>query len=148
MIDAREAAGTTGLVALDLFGGTGGLARWWRSRKIGAIILDMAVHPWLDLTSLAVQTTLIGWVRSRSVHFLLLAPPCASWSRARRGPPGPTGPPAAIRSNQHVLGIPGVSETDQMKLNIGNITLRFCVQTPENVRNKERHQDVRTRVLP
>ena len=52
----------------------------------------------------------------------MLETQCSSWSRARRGPPGSGW--AAIRDNNHILGLPNLSEADENKVLLGNIHAR------------------------
>ena len=50
---------------------------------------------------------------------------CASWSRARRAPPG-SRMPCALRDNgEFILGLPNLSEKDQVKVDDGNESLEF-----------------------
>lgn len=51
-----------------------------------------------------------------------LGTPCTTWSRARRG--GGSGPPP-IRTNEHIWGLPHLSDCDQNKINKGNLMLKF-----------------------
>ena len=69
--------------------------------------------------------------------------PCSSWSRARDHGPGP--PP--LRSDQHVLGLPGLSPKCQASVDVGNALMKFTasimdlcksVKVPFGVENPHR----------
>ena len=109
-------------IFLEVFCGTGGLAATLRRRGFGAVSLDLRLGPEMDITMPHVQRLLIGWMSSNCVAGLWLGTPCASWSRARRGPPGSTW--CAIRSATHLYGLPNLRPIDQHKINIGNNTMK------------------------
>ena len=58
---------------------------------------------------------------------VFLAPPCSSWSRARRGPKT-GGPPPALRDSQHILGFPHLAGRDLQCVAAGNRCMRFCAR--------------------
>ena len=74
-----------GKVFLDLFGGVGHISRRVRRKLRGSVVLDIAIHPLLDILSPTVQNIVLGWVRAGVVFGLFMAPFCGSWSRARMG---------------------------------------------------------------
>ena len=61
---------------LDVFGGTGHVARSFRRRGRAAIVIDIAKHPCLDILDPIVQQTVLGWLRSGKVLAVFLAPFC------------------------------------------------------------------------
>eukprot|EP00959_Pyramimonas_sp_CCMP1952_P160871 3364189-Pyramimonas_sp.AAC.1 len=64
-----------------------------------------------------------GWIIGRAVLGMHFGAPCASWPRARDAPPGP--PP--LISNEHVMGLSGLSEKDQSKVDVGDVLMSFTV---------------------
>ena len=52
---------------------------------------------------------------------------CSSWSRARRGPPG-SSMPCALRSAQHVMGLPNLAPRDLQKVRIGNLMYKLALE--------------------
>ncbi len=127
--DARRLASIDkAKVCLDIFGGTGNVARRWRRLKRASIVIDTAKHPLLDVLDLTVQKTILGWLTSCKVSAVFLAPVCATWSRARRGPDDYSGPPPALRSNRYVLGRPGLRPADQQRIFDGNKMVAFCLK--------------------
>ena len=124
---ARREAGPGGLIGLDLFGGTGSVSRAWRRMGHGSVLIDVSAHESLNINDVRLQRIILGWIRSRRVHMVFLAPPCSSWSRARRGPPGGR-MPQALRSKQSVMGLADLNEKDQNRVRVGNQTMRFSVR--------------------
>ena len=55
-----------------------------------------------------------------------LATPCTSWSTARRGPLGSHWGP--LRSAAYPMGIPGLSERDRQKIDLGNRAMFFSCE--------------------
>ena len=114
-------------VFIEIFSGSARLARavarsaGWLAMKWD--ILDGADY---DLMRPAVQRLLKGWLRAGQIRAFHMGFPCASWSRARDCPNGPP----RLRSPQHVLGLPGLRPSDQVKVETGNelvrFTARFC----------------------
>ena len=114
-------------VFIEIFSGSARLAcavaraAGWLAMKWD--ILDGADY---DLMRPAVQRLLKGWLRAGQIPAFHMGFPCASWSRARDCPNGPP----RLRSPQHVLGLPGLCPSDQVKVETGNelvrFTARFC----------------------
>ena len=61
------------------------------------------------------------WIRCGYVLGFHLGTPCESFSRARDVPPGPP----LIRSNSQPLGLPNLKPRDQLKVQCGNLFMRF-----------------------
>lgn len=60
-----------------------------------------------------------------------MAPPCESWSQARRGKRGPGRPkgfPARVRDREHLWGLSNLLEADKAVCENGNRTLRMCLK--------------------
>ena len=80
------------------------------------MLWDINLGAAYDLTSRAAQGVLRRIVLS--AHYVHFGPPCNSFSLARRG--------QAPRSRQYPMGKPGLSESDQQRVRIGNTLLFFC----------------------
>ena len=122
--DARHAA--AGRILLDLFCGVGHITRQWRRAGWGVVSMDLARDPAEDLTRRDVLRLIKAWLRSKLIGGVWLAPPCSSWSSARRGAPGTRGGP--LRSRQHVWGLPNVEADAQPMLAVGNATAAATLQ--------------------
>ncbi len=72
---AQAEAGRKGMIGLDIIGGTGSITRAWLRRGYGAILLDVSAHSALNVNDRRVQNVVLGWVRSRRVHMVFMAPP-------------------------------------------------------------------------
>lgn len=96
-------------VFLDLFGGTGrvGKAAMLQQPSLGSLKLD--INCGWDLTDADLVRSIIHAVRQGHVRALMLAPPCNTWSRARRGrrkSKSNRGWPLAVRNNANIWGLP------------------------------------------
>ena len=94
-----------------------------RNLNMHVLLWDISLGANYDLRKRSNRTLISGWLRSRRIVGGHLGAPCNSFSRARDHPPGP--PP--LRSNLHVLGLPGLSPSDQTKVDEGNLFMRFSV---------------------
>ena len=115
----RAVAGHSKLVALDVFAGCGRVGRRLRRRGFNVISLD--IKEGIDVTLPEVRKLLRGWISAGIVAVVMLAPPCASWSSARRGLPGSPGGP--IRSLKFPMGLPQLRPQDATKIQDGNKTM-------------------------
>eukprot|EP00959_Pyramimonas_sp_CCMP1952_P268193 5607654-Pyramimonas_sp.AAC.1 len=68
----------------------------------------------------------LGWLKSRVVRAVWMGTPCASWSRARHGPPGTSW--CSIRSADFPLGIQGLSGNSLQAVRSGNAQMTFTVR--------------------
>ena len=82
-----------------------------RSFEFADSPLEDALHP--DVFQLLLA------VAGRGLKFVWIGLVCTSWSRARRNP-HPGNWPGPIRSRDCILGLPGLSEKDQGKVELGN----------------------------
>jgi hypothetical protein len=114
----REA--NTTRVYLDLFSGVGHVSKCWR--RLGLAVLTFDLNDGWDLTDPPLLDIIRGWIRSGVVAAVALGPPCSSWSLARRGVPGSPGGP--LRTREHIMGLPGLPDTDRQKVRLGNRTMR------------------------
>ena len=110
----RTALGGRSQLLLDLFSGSGGLARAASQLGLPSLSMDIANGSEFDLTDSRVLNTVLGWISSRVARSVWIAFPCSSWSRARV---------QAIRSKDHIYGLPNQKPVDVLKLQIGNRTL-------------------------
>ena len=76
-----------------------------------------------DLRISANRHKIVGWMRAGLVRAGHLGTPCNTFSRARDRPPGT--PP--LRSNDHVMGLPHLAPHDLVKVQDGNLFMRFSV---------------------
>jgi hypothetical protein len=107
-------------VFLELFSGSASLSRAVERHGLGAVRLDILNDPLLDLTNVKVFNTLKGWISGGLIAGIWSGTPCGGLTRARRGPPhGPK--PRALRSPQHVRGLPELSAVDRETLRVSNL---------------------------
>lgn len=112
------------MVFLEIFSGCGRLGRSVaRDNNWPVLLWDWDLGPQYDLRCKANQWKILGWLRSGFIRGGHLGTPCATFSRARDHPPGP--PP--LRSDEHVMGLPGLSSANQQKVDEGNLYMRFSV---------------------
>lgn len=116
-------------IFLSLFGGAGLVAQSWCDGGREALLIDLWDSPANDLSTDVAGFSVDRLLQKRCnitdmplIRLLGMEPVCASWSRARGGGRGPP----AIRSKEHLLGLPGVRPHDQKKLDDGNRQLEQC----------------------
>ena len=63
---------------------------------------------------------LLARIRRRDFAGVWLGTPCNSFTRARRGKPGPGGWPAPLRSREHPDGLPDLVAADSQRVAVGN----------------------------
>ncbi|CAK0826016.1 unnamed protein product [Prorocentrum cordatum] len=109
-------------VYLEIFSGSGSWSRAMRHGQASRLAprvfeLDMEHEPALgDLSRRSVQRVVRGWLRGQLLQGVWLGMPCSSWSMARNRPNGPP----ALRDGKHLLGLPGLSSSDSLKVMLGN----------------------------
>ncbi|CAK0887025.1 unnamed protein product, partial [Prorocentrum cordatum] len=109
-------------VYLEIFSGSGNWSRAMRHGQASRLAprvfeLDMEHEPALgDLSRRSVQRVVRGWLRGQLLQGVWLGMPCSSWSMARNRPNGPP----ALRDGNHLLGLPGLSSGDSLKVMLGN----------------------------
>jgi hypothetical protein len=115
-------------ICVELFSGSGGIARRWRHLGYGTIEFDLRKGPQYDLTSPAVLNVLQGWITSGVIACVWIGVPCSTWSLARRGKAGRPGGP--IRTIEFIYGLPPnqLRPQDVCKLLVGNSTMRCCAR--------------------
>lgn len=110
------------MVFLEMFSGTGRLGSAV-SQETGwpTLLWDIRLGDNYDLTAPHNRRKIAEWIRCGYVLGFHLGTPCESFSRARDVPPGP--PP--LRSNSQPLGLPNLKPRDQLKVQRGNLFMRF-----------------------
>ena len=110
-------------VFIEFFCGCASLSR--AVAGLGGFILvwDLALGGKYDLTIKCNQQLIFGWIREGVASGTHLGTDCASWSRARDN--GRNGFPGPLRSNTCVLGLPNLSDKDQLKVTLGNLLMKF-----------------------
>ena len=104
---------------LDLFAGTGRVGKWMEKLSgLPSVRLDVKADPAFDLTSEAALKMVRGWIASRVVRAVWLAPPCSTWSVASRN---------TFRTPVFIDGKPNLSEKNAIKVQFGNATALFTV---------------------
>ena len=61
-------------IFLDLFCGDQGISKNIASQGFGVVSIDTCIDPRLDLCNLAIQNLILGWIRSRCILGVWLAP--------------------------------------------------------------------------
>ena len=107
---------STGRVFLEIFSGCGLLSRCMSDAGWEVVSWDICHGERYNLTDEENVRLIVSWLRSGRLQAIWLAPPCSSFSRARRWDGGP--PP--LRDAWHVAGRPGLSPTDSEKVAVGN----------------------------
>ena len=110
---------------VELFGGLCGISRSVAHRGGSAESFEILRDAREDLNRRSQRRSLFARVRAGGVESLWIGITCASWSRARRAPPGSRMPCALRDDDKYILGLPGLSDKDQAKVNDGNQSLDF-----------------------
>ena len=115
-------------IGLELFSGCGHFSRAVRRRlkKVWCAEVDILHGPQFDMTLPRYQRHVIELLVSGEVAYVWLGTPCNSWSRARRN--DGKGPGPLRDDNDFLLGLPGLSDKDQQKVQIGNILMKFTAK--------------------
>ena len=79
-------------------------------------MIDVVRYPWHDVTRIACAQELVGWIRRKIVHGVMVAFPCTTWSRARW---------PALRTSEYLLGKPHLNESERAQVELGNKTFGF-----------------------
>jgi hypothetical protein len=108
-------------IFVEVFSGCGRLSAAMAARGYHVLEWDIRHGAAYDLAQPSIQRRLRGWVLSGRVAALHLGTPCSSWSRARDRPGGPP----RLRSDEYVLGLPGLREADQIKVSMGNRLAKY-----------------------
>ena len=110
----------TSKVCLELFAGSGRLAR--KLSSVGFLVeaWDILFSPSCDLTKVSILNSILDRIRQNKIAYVHIGLPCSTWSRARRWDGKGPGP---LRDDSNFLmGMPyaTLSPADQQKLKIGN----------------------------
>ena len=111
---------------LELYAGVQVVSR--HIRKLGFACLAFEIHngPQYDLLRPCIHKRIVGWIRSGVICGVFLGTQCSSWSAALHGPPSSNWP--RLRSNVHILGLPGLFEVGKEKVRIGNKQVQLSSQ--------------------
>ena len=125
-------------VFLDIFAGSGGVARKLRGLNFLVLEIDINKGAAWDVTRPAVQKLIRGWLAAGLVWGVHLATPCNSMSHARdRGPVrtmNSTGPgwPGRLRSRAEPWGLKAVTHLQDRKcMAVGNCLAKFSAALME-----------------
>ena len=119
-------------VFLEVFSGKAGLTKAMRRRGWSVlppidIVVEGEVLAKTNILDPNVLQRVQNWLQSGVVALVHFGTPCTTFSRARKH--GDGGPPP-IRSEKFLDGIPGISESDRIKVQLGtkflDITLDLC----------------------
>ena len=121
------------MVVLDLFAGHGGVTKALEKLGRKALAVDVKYGSEFDITLKSYYSWLCRIIRSGLVVAVMMAPPCTTFSRARRPP---------LRSSAHPWGLPEQSGHSQLidsnkvtKRVIGIIKLCLQLRVPLIVEN-------------
>jgi len=119
---------------LESFAGTAGVTRailaeanLWCLPPIEIEPNNFVPQP-VAIFSRPVQAKAMRWLQSGAVVGHHMGTPCSSFTRARRNDGGP--PP--IRDNDHLDGLPGLTDADQAKVNLGNQCLQVSAKLADS----------------
>ena len=112
-------------VFIEIFSGSVRLGRAVSQSNGWPVLLwDITLGAEYDLLQQHNRWKITGWLRSGLLRGGHLGTPCNTFTRARDRQPGP--PP--LRSNEYVMGLPGLSGANLVKVSQGNLFVRFSVQ--------------------
>ena len=115
-------------LGLEIFSGSGHFSRAVRRRlkRVFCVEVDNCHGPQFDLTVSKIQKEILYLIATKQVAFVWLGTPCNSWSRARRWDGRGPGP---LRDDHlFLMGLTGLSEKDQRKVDIGNSLMKFSAK--------------------
>ena len=110
-------------VFLELFCGCAAMSRAICGAGGFVLCWDFSLGPKYDLTIASRRRLVFGWIRAGLVWGSHLGTDCRSWSRARDN--GKNGWPGPLRSDTQVMGLDGLSDKDQLKVQLGNTLMIF-----------------------
>ncbi|CAE7507524.1 unnamed protein product, partial [Symbiodinium sp. CCMP2456] len=131
-------------VFCEVFSGCGRLSSAFRALGVQHVAVDApfnrhkpSVDTWtwaLDLTASESQRLLLERLQRSSLLAVHVSLPCGTWSRARERPVPRAlrgqgaSLPRPLRSADHVLGVPNLSDAEQAKVQAANELARFTVE--------------------
>ena len=110
-------------VFLEVFCGCAALSRAMAAEGGYILCWDLGLGGKYDFTVKRNQELIFGWIRGGTISGTHLGTDCSSWSRARDN--GKNGWPGPWRSDDLVLGLPGLEEKDALKVLLGNTLMAF-----------------------
>ena len=103
-------------IFLELFGGTGKVAKAWRALGFAALSLDVLNGPMEDHLARAFEDVIVGWIRGGVVLGFVLGTPRTTWTRALRRP---------LRDAAEPMGKSHLNDSELARLKVGNATFHF-----------------------
>ena len=103
-------------VFLELFCGSGAIARQLRRQGFGVVCLDLCRSELEDLSHPTVLRVLHGWLSSGVVLGVWLGTPCIMWSVAHTTP--------VVRTRKFLYGVPGLAGKHKHAVLAGNATAK------------------------
>ena len=113
---------------IELYAGLCGISRSVAARGGVAESFEILRDPREDLKRRCQRRALFARIKAGRVASLWIGITCASWSRARRAPPGSRMPCALRDDGEFILGLPNLSPKDQEKVDDGNSSLSFLCE--------------------
>ena len=105
---------------VEVFAGSAQFSKAAAALGYMCIALDWSFGPDCNLAKDSTVRMLLGWIQAGWVAFILMGPPCQSWSRARCRPGGPQ----MLRSNEFIYGLKVLRyESERHKIVNGNKTM-------------------------
>ena len=112
-------------VVLELFAGSGRVAKCARRQGVPAIAVDVQRGPQYDLSRGDIIEGIVAHMRAGNIRAVWLGTPCSTWSTARRGHPGAPGGPLRLKG-ELIWGHPIALRrpADRRKIELGNSTAK------------------------
>ena len=111
---------------LDLFSGCGRVANAARAREYLATEVDILLGDHCDMSLRKVTRALCRLIELKRFSCAMLAPPCTSFSRARRGKPGGK-MPGPLRTSESPWGLDNLLEKDVIRLHMANLIMKNTI---------------------
>ena len=112
------------LWVVEIFSGCGNLSKACGQQGFATISIDINFGKGCDLLRESVLHKLLSFLKSQRCVLVWLGMPCTSWSRARKH--DNVGPPP-LRDDDHLWGLPNLSNKDNKKVLDGNKLLLVTV---------------------
>ena len=127
--DFRRCRRVQGLgIGLEIFSGSGHFSKaiQQRLKQVLCVEVDTCHGPQFDLTLPRIQKEIFDLLLTNRVKYVWLGTPCSSWSRARRH--DGKGPGPLRDDHEFLLGLPGLSDKDKLKVKVCNSLMKFSAK--------------------
>ena len=105
-------------IFIEICSGLGRVAQVIRSSSgFPCLCVDIKFGKCMDVCNAHVVNVILGWISSKIVRGIFIAPPCSTWSSARWKP---------WRSWDHIYGLPDLTSEQRSAVHMGNLTLASC----------------------